>query len=523
MVDLIVPANSVLTIDGGFAVAPAYGLLRMEANAKIVAKVDLTLKAKSAEFAAGCVIDASGAPGAAGAFGLGDGGNGGAGQKGGRGQNVVIAAGLAQPGGLTIITDGGPGGQGGVGAAGFGHSFGSGDSGGSGGAGGQGGDAGQITLTWTRMAPGLPSTPGVAPPGHVYHSAGGQGGMGGPGGPGGNAGAFGNPGPSGGAGSKGANGAGSQPQIVWWADLASLLWIQSQDMGPAARGGHGLAFDPARESLVLFGGNAGGLVGDTWEWDGKLWTQVADTGPAPRASHGMAYDLAGRQALVFGGAAAVGPQPNMWRFLSDTWGWDGESWVQLADTGPTARQALAMATYPGRDRVTLFGGGWFDNEGNGLFASDTWEWDGAEWTQVADTGPSSRMGAAMTYDWTGGQMLLFGGAAGGPALGDTWSWNGKDWRQVADAGPPARTNHAMAPMAEGVILFGGQQPGGAGPFNDTWAWSRGAWRQIQDMGPAPRSGHAMDCVVDGGGERVTLFGGVNGGFLKDTWRLAERG
>ena len=33
--------------------------------------------------------------------------------------------------------------------------------------------------------------------------------------------------------------------------------------------------------------------------------------------------------------------------------------------------------------MILFGG-----SDNTLYKNDTWEWDGNEWTQVADTGPS---------------------------------------------------------------------------------------------------------------------------------------
>src|SRR6202007_3285520 len=102
----------------------------------------------------------------------------------------------------------------------------------------------------------------------------------------------------------------------------------------------------------------GNPFGDTWEWDGKLWSQVADTGPAPRAFHGMAYDPAGGRVLVFGGSSATAEaNPTPAQYISDTWGWDGEAWIQLADTGPSSRQAPAMAADPARQRVVLFSGG----------------------------------------------------------------------------------------------------------------------------------------------------------------------
>ena len=189
MVDLIVPAGTVLTINQASQVAPQYSLFRMEANATIVASIDLTIKASRAEFAAGCIIDARGAAGANGSNGVAglagaDGGSGTNGLPGGHGRNVSIEAGLVKVGGLTIITDGGAGGHGGAGGSGGpdmtpmtqGE-------GGNGGSGGLGGDAGQISIIWTRFAPHLPSVAGASPPGHVYLSGGGQGGSGGAGGP----------------------------------------------------------------------------------------------------------------------------------------------------------------------------------------------------------------------------------------------------------------------------------------------------------------------------------------------------
>ena len=60
-------------------------------------------------------------------------------------------------------------------------------------------------------------------------------------------------------------------------------------------------------------------------------------------------------------------------------------------------QRHALAYDSGRSRVVLFGGE------DAAFAplGDTWEWDGDEWTQVADTGPAPRAGHAMCFDAPG--------------------------------------------------------------------------------------------------------------------------
>jgi hypothetical protein len=35
-----------------------------------------------------------------------------------------------------------------------------------------------------------------------------------------------------------------------------------------------MAYDAARQEVVLFGGYRPGVVGDTWTWDGSTWTLV---------------------------------------------------------------------------------------------------------------------------------------------------------------------------------------------------------------------------------------------------------
>src|SRR5215216_2416540 len=103
--------------------------------------------------------------------------------------------------------------------------------------------------------------------------------------------------------------------------MARVLWTQRQDVGPSARGAHDLAYDAARERVVLFGGRAAGatLQADTWEWDGRDWTQVADTGPDARASHALAFDQIRGRVVLFGGEAASA-------LRADTWEWDGQDW-----------------------------------------------------------------------------------------------------------------------------------------------------------------------------------------------------
>ena len=84
---------------------------------------------------------------------------------------------------------------------------------------------------------------------------------------------------------------------------------------PSARDGHAMAYDVARQRVVLFGGNSlTSIFSDTWEWDGSNWTlRSPTTSPSERFGHAMAYDVAHQRVVLFGGA---GSWPKAY---SDTW------------------------------------------------------------------------------------------------------------------------------------------------------------------------------------------------------------
>jgi hypothetical protein len=141
----------------------------------------------------------------------------------------------------------------------------------------------------------------------------------------------------------------------------------------------------------------------------------------------------------------------------------------------------------------------------------------------------------MTYDATLDRILMFGGAGtDGVGLGDTWTWDGSNWTQVADTGPAPRAGAAMV-FGGGVLLFGGMDSVDAaipGPshkvYGDTWRWEASQWTQVQDIGPKGRWLHAMG--FDAGRSSGVLFGGLAvfapsgdlsmvAGLLADTWEI----
>jgi hypothetical protein len=264
------------------------------------------------------------------------------------------------------------------------------------------------------------------------------------------------------------------------------------------------AFDAARGELVLFGGYGRGrpAFADTWTWGKAGWRRRDVEGPSARGGHAMVWDAAHEVVLLCGGlTGSMG--------MGDTWVWDGVEWTELPVPGP-ARASHALAYDAKRERVVLFGGSGF----GGLLEGDTWEWDGNTWKRFEVPGPPPRRQHRLAFDRSSGRVVLFGGAGTEGRLGDTWTWDGTTWAQLDGPGPPARDHHALAPdPTGGVLLFGGWDGSYRG---DTWRLANGAWRRLElDRAPSARAGKpAMVAAV----ARILLHGsGDDGGERTDLW------
>lgn len=201
----------------------------------------------------------------------------------------------------------------------------------------------------------------------------------------------------------------SSDTLGWDGSTLSML----ATAGPAPRSESAMAFDRHRGVAVLFGGHDdGGTFADTWEWSGIEWMLRSTSGPPPRYGHGMAYD-SGRDVTVMFGGSYDG-------FLGDTWEWNGVAWTHRDVSGPPSRSHAVMAFDEDRGVVVLFGG--YTVNVPPITATNTWEWNGESWTELAITSPEPRGGSAMAYDSVRNRLVLFGGTGGGFALGDTWEY-----------------------------------------------------------------------------------------------------
>jgi len=211
---------------------------------------------------------------------------------------------------------------------------------------------------------------------------------------------------------------------------------------PGLRANHAMTYDEARGQIVLFGGMAGAAPvasNETWIWDGAAWRQMHPaTSPPARYSHAMAYDAARQQVVLFGGYGDSGE-------LNDTWLWDGVNWSQAATVqSPRARFGHSLAYDPVRGEMVLFGG--MAGGGTPTWFSDTWAWDGSAWHQksVADP-PAARFLHALAWDPVLSAVVMIGGAGGKDVTGQTWyydfrrevwTWDGTAWTEQFPEGQP---------------------------------------------------------------------------------------
>ena len=364
---------------------------------------------------------------------------------------------------------------------------------------------------------------------------------------------------------------GVNSNLTWSWNSTNSTWTQlSPATSPPARSGASMAYDPATQQLLLFGGNdqSDNSLNDTWTWNGTTWSQLSPaTSPPGRSGASMAYDPITGQMLLFGGL----DQSN--NFLNDTWTWNGSTWSQLSlATSPSARYLASMAFDSSTGQMLLFGG--TTGLSGTLTLDDTWTWNGSTWIQLSPaTSPGARYSASMAFNPSTSQMVLTGGTYNLFNYYDTWTWDGSTWIQLSPSGytPPAVGGSAMAydqtsgvmiltgglgeiynseatfafgvatpntsswinaapeaaPSARSqaamsvndvdgsVVLFGGQDANGTA-LADTWIWTGSDWTQLAPA-TSPSARYGASTAFDETDNQLLLFGGTDGSPRNDTW------
>jgi cysteine-rich repeat protein len=298
---------------------------------------------------------------------------------------------------------------------------------------------------------------------------------------------------------------------------------------PSARVGSAMVFDPVRSRIMLVHGldSATGLVADVWQYDGVTWTQITTTGlaPSPRRAHAVAWDTARQRLVMFGGikpllqtTAATG---ETWELAFGTsWTWtciSGESSpCPIIPTRPSVRYSAAMTYSTDLSAIVMFGGltafgGATSN------ASDTWLYTATGWAaQTPSVAPAGRNSSALVEcdvkndaEVLVRRAVLIAGSTDVGASDEVWELGGllQPWQRTLTPGhAPARSDVQLVYDAkhDRTLTVAGYYP--PQPRRDVFAFDAKAWRRIDPL-PLPLRFHTS-ATYDSTHERVVVFGGM---------------
>ena len=265
---------------------------------------------------------------------------------------------------------------------------------------------------------------------------------------------------------------------------AQGAWQQLPATGPSGRTEAQLVYDAQRQVWVLYGGwtslfSIGSGNDQTWEFDGTAWTQASPTNtPGGLWKHAMSYDVLRGVTVLFGGSTNGLPGAT-----DGTFEYDGTTWTQRSpSTSPGWREQHAMCFHTNLGATVMFGG--FNPLANSV-QNETWTWDGTDWTLLPAVGPQppARASAELVYDPVRGVCVLNGGNTNsGAVLTDTWEFDGVTWTQVANTGPGGRSFACAFDAADRLVV----RHGGFGYAAETWTF--GPTREAFGAGCAGSNG-----------------------------------
>ncbi len=292
---------------------------------------------------------------------------------------------------------------------------------------------------------------------------------------------------------------------------------------PGKRVSARVVYDTRAGKALLFGGgsewlgNAWNVHNDLWAWDGSDWSQIVpqdpEKVPAARRGHGMAYDEQRGVLVLFGGETRLG-------YMNDTWEWDGVQWAQRypenVGPSPSMRTAHTMFYDPTLGKVVVTGGCINCTDGkrtvDPTFYNDVWTWDGISWTQITSAVENpSITAAAAAYDAIAKNVVLVN-------HNGLYTWSGDHWSRLnSGSEPPDRQDALLTPLPSGgVALFGGYSEE-KGKLSDLWFHTADGWQNpAPALQPPARNAHVF--FYDPVRSALVVYGGfVNDEPSDDMW------
>ena len=322
---------------------------------------------------------------------------------------------------------------------------------------------------------------------------------------------------------------------------------------PIPRANPAMAFCPTTGKMYMFGGadyhnNYLGfelelnptLLDDLWEWDGTAWSEVQSDGrPTARMSAAMAYDPARKSLILYGGAYPGTTPLTPTVILGDTWEWNPgtRKWTQLQPaSSPEPRNGAGMVTDSGRAKLLLFGG---DRQTrDSLYPTPgtprtqdpennvVWEWDGGKTTWTNRTAvslslaPRGRSYPDLTFDEGRQKMFFYDGNLTGDGV-VFWEWDpvsagwtpqsGDEIVDYAYDDPVVYDSLRRRQVLPSVLV--------AGRSSQAWELdSKGPTWYLRTLATGPRTLDAQPTMAfDSQRGVVVSFGGGIDVLTSDTW------
>jgi hypothetical protein len=235
-----------------------------------------------------------------------------------------------------------------------------------------------------------------------------------------------------------------------YAGAADGSWTQLPSPAPAVPGNSDieLAYDSHRDVVVLYTT----ATNTVWEFNGTNWSVITAASAPIQCRDGaqMQYDPLRHKTVLVGANGWPGQSA-----ASETWLWDGTNWTLAADRSASPRGAAGggMAFDAARGEMVLLT----------MYSMQTWTFDGTKWTQRNPaTVPSPGLWVFdLAYDPVNQVAVFFcGETTDGHATypRETWAWNGSDWQKLSPATvPPPTIDYALAyfPERGGLVMHGG--------------------------------------------------------------------
>jgi hypothetical protein len=164
---------------------------------------------------------------------------------------------------------------------------------------------------------------------------------------------------------------------TWEYDSTRREWTELLTaVRPGERANHSMAYRSSDGAVVVFGGedaSSGYRLDDTWVLLDDTWQELdPSTRPSARYTPAMAFDEARNRIVLYGGRWSNAT------VHSDTWVLENDEWVELLVGGPGRRGDAGMVYDRERQVSVLAGGAEIEDT-----SQATWEFDGNAWSPVS--------------------------------------------------------------------------------------------------------------------------------------------